>query len=142
MIESESDFDIRNEVTADQLNEDETKTEEEQRKIIEHIKKSQEALIENEKQSSNETKEDLEKEFNRYKTTFSSLIKEFVTIHEDIDHITVQIEISLRKKDCKLIEKYNEEMKEKRLLLKIKVNELNNNIYNNTTTIVAKLLQK
>ena len=142
MTESDSEFDIREEVTPEQLTEDETKTEEDQRKIIEHIKKSQEALIENEKHLLCQTKDELELQFNKYKSAFSFLIKELITIHEDIDHLTVQIEIALRKEDYKAINKYNETLQEKRVLLRNKVNELNNNIYNNTTTIVAKLLQK
>lgn len=142
MGESDTDFDIRDTVTLDQLDDDEAKNEEEQEKVIAHIKKSQDVLITHERELLNETREDLEKQFNRFKAVFGILIKELIVLQEEIDHISIQIEISLRRNDVDTIHTYNEKLKEKRLLIRDQINELNNNIYNNTTTIFAKLLNR
>ena len=138
--ESDNEFDIREQVTPEQMQAEEEKAEDDQKKVIEHIKNRQKELNEQEESSKNVTKQELEKEFDKYKKNFSNLIKELTLIHEQIDHTTVEIEVALRKGDTKTIENQNEVLKEKRVILRSQVNDLNNNIYNNTTTLISKLL--
>lgn len=138
--ESDNEFDIREQVTPEQMQAEEEKAEDDQKKVIEHIKNRQKELNEQEESSKNVTKQELEKEFDKYKKNFSNLIKELTLIHEQIDHTTVEIEVALRKGDIKTIENQNEVLKEKRAILRSQVNDLNNNIYNNTTTLISKFL--
>ena len=64
---SDDEFDIREEITVEQLAKDEITQEEEQQKVIDHIKECQKKILDN---IPNINKEILNNDFNNYKRDF------------------------------------------------------------------------
>lgn len=136
---NEEEFDIRAEVSPEQFNEEEEKSELEQQKVIEHIKTQKELLQkENEKSI---TKSKLSKEFDENKMAFNLLSKKMTSLYEKIDEIHTLIDISIRKKNIKDIETYNNILDEERQNLRSVINELNS-VYITSTTITADCISR
>uniref|UniRef100_A0A6C0LL14 Uncharacterized protein n=1 Tax=viral metagenome TaxID=1070528 RepID=A0A6C0LL14_9ZZZZ len=137
---SDEEFDIRDAVTPEQLKEDEEKNEEDQRRLEEHIKNRQQVIQkENDKQIS---KKDIEDRFGSYKKEFSTLSNNLNEICEEIDNTNIEMGIELEKKKYDKVKNLIEKIGEQRTLLKKKLNELTNNTYMSSTTIIADSISK
>ena len=128
-MSEENEFDIREEVKVSDLEEDEQKYEQEHARLINHIKQCK----------IDSTKEEIKKditveEFNKYKLDFSNVMKELNETYDELDIITNQLSVSDKSDElCSRLENC-------RLKLNSSKNKLNNNIYCNSTMLIARCL--
>ena len=142
MLDNDEEFDIREEVKLEHLDEDEEKNDQDQKKVVEHIKTQKELLqkqhLDREKCI---TKDKLSKDFNSYKVSFNQITKKLTSCYERIDDLRTHIDISIKKKSLTDIEKHNNELDTERQNLRSIINELNS-IYITSTTVTADCLSK
>lgn len=140
--DEEDTFDIR-ELNSDQLKMDEAKAEEDQLKVIAHIKAQKELLEKSTHESIiSNTKEVLSQNLESYKISFNEISKNLNSCYEAIDRLHIQIEIAAKRSNVAEIENYNEQLDVERQKLRSLIYQISNDIYGKSTTLIADCLSK
>ena len=138
---NDNEFDIKETITPEQMGEDEKKIDEDQKKLEEHILKCKDIR----------NRDNTNLPFNLKNTSllFENYKKKFVEINKNMNEIVIEIDnihilmsLSIEKGDFKNIEKYNDDLKKQVQLLKSNNNILSNELYMNSTCIIADCLSQ